>query len=559
MLTSYFRITKFSITNFRNLMVLLVMMMLTGILGACKRGGEDALNSASASTAANTAFKTTAKPTSAQASTAAKTASASASSSAADNTSVTSASSGSSDESAGQTVQDEISAEGGDTWAQDIDITVGENTGLGDNKFDLKGRTILGGVWDPAQIPVDSAESTPEFVVLAKRIKAAEKKYNFKMEWYADTSKNSNNYRKDLITKSMAGILFADFFRTAASYDFPNNIKTNIIIPLDSYLDYEMLVLKANSYMYYGSLWKGKHYGITYEYQSASPFIIYNKTVLDWAGQPDILDLVESKQWNWSNFLDISRNCTKDTNGDGIIDQYGLITYNKWYLVKYMLASNGLTSGLEVTDTDISTIIKSPQAIRVFQFISDLCYVYKVYAYDSKKNIFINNKAAIFIHNSYGGNTTMLTAGLDSYIAPMPMGPDVNYYTNINTSQFYAVSPLSKYPEEVANIWAEVCLMWTMDLQPIAEVQEMYEKHYTADWLWNPANTVRKMTTEREYKLCIQGLWPVYKPDFTDGFPGYSTQMTKLISDPLMDGTQSVAQAIDSAEMVLRDIIEPFK
>ncbi len=537
--------------------VLLAVLVIAGIAGACQKDEADTSNKSgsAASTGAKTSVaKTTAKSTTAVVTAASATAGAATGAQTSEDGTGTGNQDGDNQDETGQEVEGEGEQE---EWATDVEVTVGG--GLTSNVFDLKGATILGAVWDPAQIPIDAPESTPEFAILARRIKAAEEKYNFKLQWYADPSKNSNNYRKDITTKSLAGVLFGDFFRTAASYDFPQNIKTNIIIPLDGYIDYETPIIKANSYMYNGSFWKGRHYGITYEYQSASPFVIYNKTVLDWDGQPDILDLVEKNQWNWTTFLDIVQKCTRDTNGDGLVDQYGLVTYTKWYLTKYFLASNGLTSGLEITADDIVPIIKKPEAIRVFQFVADLCYVHKVYAYDNKKNIFINNKAAIFIHNSYGGNTTMRTAGLESYIAPMPMGPDVNYYTNINTSQFYSVSPLSKYPEEVANIWAEVCLMWTMDLQPIAEVQEMYEKHYTADWLWNPANTVRKMTTEREYRLCIQGLWPVYKPDFTDGFPGYSAQMTSLISNPLMDGAQSVAQAIDSAETVLRDIIEPFR
>jgi hypothetical protein len=444
-------------------------------------------------------------------------------------------------------------------WAQDVEISVGGE--LGENNFDLKGRTIHAACWGLSLVPVDSPESTPDMVILARRIKAAEQKYNFKLEWYYDIGNSSVNYRKDIITKTMAGVLFADVFKTAASYDLPNNIKNNIIIPLDEYIDYEKPILKANTYMYSGSLWKGKHYGITNQYQNANPFLMYNKSILDWEGQPDILDLVEANQWNWSTFLEVARNCTRDLNGDGIIDQYGLVTYNKWYLVKYLLASNGLTSGLEVTDNDITPIIKLPQAIRVFQFVNDLCYVDKVYVFDQygKGNIYKNNKAAMFIHNTYAGNTTMLKAGLNSFIAPMPMGPDVDYYTNINTALFYSISSLCEIPNEVAKIWAEICLMWTEDLQPISEVSELTSKYYPADWLWNPSNPSRAMTTEREFNLCIKGLWPVYKPDFTDGFPNYSTQMTNLIANPIMDGIMSVSQAIDAAEPVLQDIIEQFK
>ncbi len=532
--------------------VALIILMIISTLGACKKVENDGTQASSSGTKTATASKTTAKTTG-KVTTKAET---STSESTIDTESGSKTSASGNNENDDQTEQVEKTED--DKWAQDVAVSVGGE--LGENNFDLKGRTIYAATWDPAQIPLDVPESTSEMVVLARRIKAAEQKYNFKMEWY-HTNKSSDKYRKEITTLSMAGVLFADFFRTATSFDFPNNIKTNIIIPLDEYIHYETPILKANSYMYYGSLWKGKHYGITFQYQSANPFIIYNKSILDWAGQPDILDLVAANQWNWSTFLEVARNCTIDLNGDGIIDQYGLVTYNKWYLVKYLLTSNGLTSGLEVTDNDITPIIKSPQAIRVFQFVNDLCYVDKVYVFDNngKGNIYKNNKAAMFIHNTYLGNTTMLKAGLNSFIAPMPMGPDVDYYTNINSAQFYSISSLCEIPNEVAKIWAEICVMWTESLQPIPEVAEMNEKYFPADWSWNQANTNRSMTTEREYNLCIKGLIPVYKPDFTDGFPNYSTQMTNLIASPIMDGKMSVSQAIDGAETILKEIIEPFR
>jgi multiple sugar transport system substrate-binding protein len=49
----------------------------------------------------------------------------------------------------------------------------------------------------------------------------------------------------------------------------------------------------------------------------------YNKTMLEREGQPDPWELYLAGEWTWENFEKIAKAVTRDTDGDGVIDQWG--------------------------------------------------------------------------------------------------------------------------------------------------------------------------------------------------------------------------------------------
>lgn len=57
-------------------------------------------------------------------------------------------------------------------------------------------------------------------------------------------------------------------------------------------------------------------------YESVPTLMFVNKTLLDKEGIA-----IPGKDWTWEDFLSICRQVTKDTDGDGIIDQFGCFDY----------------------------------------------------------------------------------------------------------------------------------------------------------------------------------------------------------------------------------------
>ncbi len=339
------------------------MFMVGSILGACRKGDEEGIQATGSAAKSATVPKTTAKAT-VQTGTNIKSTAAAAT--AATTTSI----SGAVNDTASANQGGQASINDEDAPQQDApgnsEETVISETFAGDD-IDLGGRTVVIGGWATwvRDLYIDKEGNPAVCRIVDRRLKAAEEKYNFKRGYNIPTG-GSNVFKNEVVTKTLAGVKFADIVRTAASYDFASWVTQKIMLPLDEYIDYEAPIIKTNAVMYYGSLWKGRHYGIAESAESTNIFLMYNRALLEREGQRDILDLVEEKRWNWNAFLDMCKSVTKDLNGDGIIDQWGVGTQTTWYFIKYLLYSNGMTCGVSIDkDDNIQLILK--QALQLEQ------------------------------------------------------------------------------------------------------------------------------------------------------------------------------------------------
>lgn len=66
---------------------------------------------------------------------------------------------------------------------------------------------------------------------------------------------------------------------------------------------------------------------------SAAMFLIYNQDIIDREGLEDPYELWLEGNWNWDTFEQLMREATRDTTGDGLIDQRGFnheVHYQNW-------------------------------------------------------------------------------------------------------------------------------------------------------------------------------------------------------------------------------------
>ncbi len=533
--------------------VFLTALMFAGAFGACATKSDDTKATASVSKVSATtaaAAKTTVK-----AATAAATAGVS--KTAATTTGVASA--GTVTTAPSEQTASEVIVDDDEISEQFRDVQIDLDQGFAAGNIDFGGRTIVYAAWANDWIPREGEGVTAEIVLKYLRIKAAEKKYNFKFATRVITPQTL--YNSTFINETLAGITFADVYRSSNALSFPGHVKQNLILPLDEYIDYSSPIVKANAYMTTGSYWVGKHYGITTERENTAARILYNKDIIDREGQPDILDLVEKDQWNWQTFLDIAISCTRDVNGDGITDQWGLtspsgfannLTYNT-------LVSNGITC----VNFDLETgkpvfTLTWPSAQRALQFASDLNFVYKVHKENggvSTLPLYKNGQAAMgFNHHNY--NYNFLQAGINSLIAPAPKGPDVNQYQSISACIFDVIPVNCKDPRDVSRMWMEVCIQWDEDGNRSAEYQKLIDEKLPYGFDWSTANPTRRYTTEREFLLVIKPLWAYKRTDYSTGYPSALTNLIlNQVFNPVLKGEKSVSQAVDQIKEEAASII----
>jgi multiple sugar transport system substrate-binding protein len=156
--------------------------------------------------------------------------------------------------------------------------------------------------------------------------------------------------------------------------------------------------------------------------------LYYNKAMFDAASiaYPDA-------SWDWTKLVDVSKQLTKDTNGDGTPEQWGVYTEttdmeNAWSSFVWqaggdILSADGTKSAL---DTD--------QAAQGIQFLQDLIWKDKVSPdpaiFAETGDAFEQGKAAMEINGSWLV-ATHEAAGIDFGIAPLPKGP-ASQATSVN-------------------------------------------------------------------------------------------------------------------------------
>ena len=156
----------------------------------------------------------------------------------------------------------------------------------------------------------------------------------------------------------------------------------------------------------------------------------FNVSLIEEAGLDNPQDLYDRGEWTWNKFAEYLRILTKDTDGDGNPDQYGL---TGWWttMFNYLLMSNGahVASGSQ-------EMLSSPATIEVLEFM------YQIYQTDKTakpwnqddwdaNNVFKDGKVAFWVSASWiqQGNSSS-DLGFEFGVVPWPVGPSGNQETN---------------------------------------------------------------------------------------------------------------------------------
>lgn len=346
-----------------------------------------------------------------------------------------------------------------DTPKEDTAVKDPEPAAEDEVKYDLKGETIRIGVWYDDADPRLVAEKGPAEELQIKLIEAAEKKYNAKIEYvkFGDYGK----YIENFTTTSLSGTPFADIVLLELFWAFPTMVNKDFIQPVDDILD--LNDPKYTDWMKAGGSYNGKQYGMTDS--SPSPYgFFYNKTLVQKLGLEDPYELQQKGEWTWDKFRDFAKKATKDTNGDGKTDIYGVAgAYGTMDFLteQFVYTNKAAVDKNENGETAFS--LDSENAIQALQFVSDL--------YNKDKSIMQpipENASKEFIAGKgvmYGAFSWELGGLLESmpnqelgYVF-FPKGPKADkHVTYTPFANMFMVSKYSKNAEVAVKIYDEISL-----------------------------------------------------------------------------------------------------
>jgi multiple sugar transport system substrate-binding protein len=229
---------------------------------------------------------------------------------------------------------------------------------------------------------------------------------------------DQGDYRRRLATDFAAGtpadVVFINYRRYA------NLAAKGALEPLGPYLAKSSVIKEADFYTetvrpFY---WDGRLQCIP---QTLSSLVVYyNESLFDAAGVEYPAD-----DWNRDDFLATAKALTKDTDGDGTIDQYGLGTEASIFRLAPFVWQNG---GDIVDDPDNPKrlTLDTPEAREAVAWFLDLQVKHHVVpdaiqeAAEESESRFLNGRLGMFLNSRRGVPSYREIEGFDWDVAPLP-------------------------------------------------------------------------------------------------------------------------------------------
>lgn len=347
---------------------------------------------------------------------------------------------------------------------------VGDKETQGGNN-EGKAREILIGSWwvqyyDSTHTSVEDDPSyTGDLAAELKfeNVKKIEEKYNVTFKWvnltYEGTKESINN-------SILAGSPDCDIYLVDTGMAIPaqvNGLAMDMkeVLPADSDLLSDQIL---NKYMDLGD---GKACIIKrVEAQSvveATYPLAFNKQILEAANLEDPRELYKRGEWTWDKFKEYLRVLTKDTDGDGAVDQYGFAGYPPETFEALML-SNG--ANIAATDKENLSSSEVGQALQMTQdlFYNDGCAFPYENDTDKMRNKYRDGNIAFWPsacwiaanNKDYDVSTPDKNLQFDTVYCRWPVGPsgnqETNYAKNLTSGEFYIIPAGVENPELVYNV-----------------------------------------------------------------------------------------------------------
>lgn len=166
------------------------------------------------------------------------------------------------------------------------------------------------------------------------------------------------------IQEAMATGDMFDLVFTEGNARFPGDAVAELYAPIDAYIDYNAFD-KASLDAF---LYKGEHYVFTNSAITSPYLVIYNKTIFEEEGMETPVELFDKGEWTYAKFLEYMDYFTRDLDGDGELDQWGLGP--RFKRQNFGFANDGFVIK-EVGNGELAVTIDTPETIQWYEFLTE--------------------------------------------------------------------------------------------------------------------------------------------------------------------------------------------
>lgn len=253
-----------------------------------------------------------------------------------------------------------------------------------------------------------------------------EEEFNVKLVFVEDgTETNADAF----IANILAGDKVADIQLVHRDLVFFKLAAEGLLTPLTDVLDEEYwenipLPLQAREFYYFGE----ELYGFSLV-DITGWAIFWNKDLFEANDLPDPYELIENDEWTWETLREILRQGTKDTTGDGEVDQYGAYfdpgIGGTDQIGALMMTNGGAVAKLR--DGKVVFTLDEPEAIEAIEFLRTLMFEDKSVLADPNFYRFLQGDTTMVLSHPwwfvpYAGNPDWMSD--DTAILPYPIGPN---------------------------------------------------------------------------------------------------------------------------------------
>lgn len=322
----------------------------------------------------------------------------------------------------------------GQTTAEEDETTAppAETTEEPAPELDLGGRSIrYASWWDLTPVPGDSEETDK----LIARYEQMEADYNFTFEY---VNIPWEDYQRTYITNAMGGDAIGEVAIVEYNWLYPNLALNGFVTDLNELDGLNFGDDKWNQDVRNLTTFSGETYGMETGRTFPVGILFWNKSMFERESVDPIYEDVLSGDWTWDDALEIAQKLTKDTDGDGVTDQWGI---SGTILIPSFVHSNG-GQVVDISNWETPKFnLLSDEALRGFQEFQDWVQIHKVVeqnpegaAWDYARTQFINGNVGMFA-GQWWMVDSMKSDMQDEYgIALFPMGPDSTQYASHSTA-----------------------------------------------------------------------------------------------------------------------------
>ena len=214
--------------------------------------------------------------------------------------------------------------------------------------------------------------------------------------------------------------------------------------------------------------------------------IFFNKRVLQENGYDpeEPYNLQKAGKWTWETFEEMCNTITRDTDNDGIIDQYALSGFNTEFFIPAIYSNGGsLTRRDKKGQIYLDTGDKNMEAMN---WVKEIFMKYNKPAeeganWDYFKSDFLNGATAFYADQEYNAQPNGLLANMkdDWGMVCFPLGPSGNKkYFTMNQDNMFVIP--ANYSKDKINKIMKIYDIWTTTVPGYEDEDAWKENYYGA-------------------------------------------------------------------------------